>query len=166
MKAWKHRTGIAAAALIALGIGAGKTDAAGFVTTSLLLPLSGVIQPGDPCAPTDTVALSGYVHAVTAVVPPDPIQPQGAFKVFLNMADVTGTGTPSGNLYIGTGAFHQANNVLVPPSPILPIFQLQGTVGCMSTPLPVTVRLMFDSAGNLLADGSSATLGQCLGDSC
>jgi hypothetical protein len=164
MTGWKRRTAIAVAAMVAVGVSAARTDAAGVVATSLLLPLSGqLFVPPNPCAPSgDQVTVSGFVHTVTAVVPSGPVQPQPTFRVFLNMADVSAVGSTQ-TLYIGTGAFQQANIPFVPSGPIMPTFQLQGTAGCMSTALPVNVNLNFDASGNLL-DTSSATLALCNSD--
>ena len=161
-----RRVGIIAAAFVAGIIGMARADAAGVVTTSLLLPLRGMsLLPPSPCVPTgEQVALSGYVHAVTAVFPPNPVMPQKTVSVFLNTADVTGTGQSTGNLYLGTGAFQQPN-IVFPPSPVSPSFQLQGTDGCMSTALPVTVTLVFDASGNLLP-ASTAKLSTCTQDKC
>ncbi len=94
------------------------------------------------------------MHVVTVV------DPTGAQQtaIHLNLADVQGTGETSGGLYIGNGAV----KVLVPPTPIDQFsagFTLEPTNGCASMPLNLNFTLQFNANGNLLADGSSVSLG-------
>ncbi len=152
----------AAALCATIAFDVASVDAGGAVTTSLFLPLTGnpLIFPPSPCASSgDTVPITGNVHVVS-IVPPTPIVPPSPIRLHFNLADVMGTGTMSGNIYIGTGV----QDVTVPPTPVIPVqatFTLQHTDGCADTPLPVFFILNFDASGHLLQDGSSASLGQC-----
>ena len=170
------RGAIAATAICAIaGLGATPVDARGAVTTSLFLPLQGlVLNPNASCP--EQVPLSGMVHVVSIFYPsPPPIsQAPGPppIRLHFNMAGVMGTGLSSGSTYVATGA----QDVLIPnPPPITPqgfalsplpppIFQLEGTDSCAGqAQLPVNFNLMFDGSGHLLP-GSSASLGQCTTD--
>jgi hypothetical protein len=117
MKTNLRRSGIAIAALVIAGLGAGPAEAAGAVTTSLFLPLmpGSVSILGGACA-GDVVTLSGMVHVVSIFNPnPPPISQAPApppisqspgpppIKLHLNMAGVMGTGG-TGNTYVATGA--------------------------------------------------------------
>jgi hypothetical protein len=150
------------------GLTATPVDAGGAITTSSFLTLSGtVFTQGDPCSPPggDSVNLSGNVHVVTivpptAIVPPTPVVPPSPIRLHFNMADVTGTGSSTGNTYILTGA-----STFVPPTPIVPptpvfqqvMFNLESTVGCAAQPIAVNFNLMMDATGHLVPDGSTAS---------
>ena len=176
MKSISRRTGIALAALLIAGFGAGPAQAGGAVTTSLFLPLipGSVSIPGGACA-GDAVTLSGMVHVVSILQPaPPPIKqaPDGPpIKLHFNMAGVMGTGSLSGNTYVATGAQtielpnpppvtpQGFSIVLGPDAP--PIFQLEGTGGCAGqAQLPVSFTLNFDQTGHVLPS-SKASFGQC-----
>jgi hypothetical protein len=179
MQSKLKRAGIAMAALLITGLGAAPAQSGGAVTTSLFLPLQGdVVFPTTSCGAGEPVALSGMVHVVSILLPVPPPISQGPspppIRLHFNMAGVMGTGSPSGNTYVATGA----QEVLMPsPPPITPqgfalqpspppIFQLEGTDSCVGkAQLPVSFNLMFDGGGHLLP-GSSASLGQCSLDSC
>src|SRR5437763_5448622 len=107
--------GVAAAALLVSGLGAGPMQAAGAVTTSLFLPLQGnVVFPTTSCAAGEPVALGGMVHVVSILLPmPPPITPPNPVRLHFNMAGVMGTGALSGNTYVATGA----QEVLLPNPP-------------------------------------------------
>jgi hypothetical protein len=166
------RTGLAAVALCAMaGLTATPVDAA---ASSLILSLAGTVQvPPNPCIPNQTsenVMLTGNAHVVS-IVPPSPILPLSQIKLHFNLADVIGTGSFTGNTYIGTGAM---TFDFVPPSPIFPgtqfspssmttTFSLESTVGCASTPLAVSFTLQLDPTLHLDPNNSFANFGSNTG---
>jgi hypothetical protein len=128
-------------------------------TTSLLLPLAGVIFfPQSPIVPAgENVTLAGDVHVVTKV------GVNFLADVYLNMAAVQGLGQTSGGLYIGTDS-QKFVGVQYPESPVFPTsaifatFTLEPTNGSASIPFVVTFTAGFGSDGTLLPE-STVTVG-------
>lgn len=107
---------------------------------------------------TDTVPLAGDVHIVTHVMMNGPTA--SAIHVYVNLANVTGVGTPSGADYLLLGAaskrFQPEGPPVVdpfllgfvlmpvgaPPDPIIPPDPI--------TPVPLRIQLSFDADGTLL----------------
>ena len=170
--------------LLSLTFGLTTTAAAaGFVTSSLMVPFTGLFNAG---AGNEPVALTGRVHIVTQLYPTDPCFPSDPCRVFINLADLHGVGQNSGRAYVAVGA-----TVLYPNDPCTPTDPCQPVDPCIpndpcrasfvimpvSTPsdpnvpgnpvLPITffVVLAFDSNGRVMLEGTTVSLhGTCTSD--
>src|SRR5262245_42772752 len=85
------------------------------LTTSLRLPFPGTVSVPLPDATTDTVTLSGVLHLVLHVVPPDSTFPVDPMRIGVNLQGVTGVGE-TGRRYLGVGA-EQVNFATLPADP-------------------------------------------------
>ena len=90
------------------------------LTMSLHVPFAGTVSVPLADATTDTVTLTGVLHLVLHVVPPDPILPTDPMRVRVNLEQVAGVGEDTSLRYLAVGA-DQVNFATVPPDPILPL---------------------------------------------
>ena len=157
-------------AAIVVGLALASTAvAAGLVTSSLMVPFTGLFSPNG----FESVALVGNVHIVTQLYPGDPCHPTDPCRVFVNLADMKGIGLNSGRPYVAIGA-----DVLYPTDPCMPTDPCRAPFVIMSvaTPsdptfpsdpvLPITfeVVLALDPASHLLQDGTVVSLPECVHD--
>ena len=87
------------------------------VTSSVQIPLAGTVFVPLSDGSFDQVALSGFVHVVTRVIPPDPLVPPDPLRIQINLDQVSGVGDISGLRYNATGA-NRVNLASIPTDPI------------------------------------------------
>lgn len=175
---------LAMSVFLSLGL-AVTAAAAGLVTSSLMVPFTGLFNPGGTNEP---VALTGRVHIVTQLQPGDPCAPGDPCRLFVNLADVKGVGQNSGARYIAIGAqVLQPTDPCTPGDPCTPTdpciptdpCRIQFVIMPVSTPgepnapanpvMPITffVVLAFDSTRHLIPNGTIVSLqSTCTTDFC
>ena len=118
---------------------------------------------GDWSFGNDLVTLQGQLHLVTQVIMSSA---STRVDVHANLADVTGVGSPSGDMYLATGTDQMS--VETSPGPVFslsfharfafrPAFHCDAPNPCQSTGLPVRISLMFQEDGSLTT--ASAVVG-------
>ena len=154
---------VVVAVLLALVVTMPSTTFAGNVTSSLMLPVDGLVfTPGHGF---ENVTLSGRVHLVTQT-PGDPCTPTDPCRLFVNLADVKGVGVLSGADYIAIGAVNLPFTSPTPP-PILPQFLIMPVA--VPNPPPITppnpimpitfqIDLLLDETGHLVTNGTSVSV--------
>jgi hypothetical protein len=148
---------------LASGVWMTTAEAGGEITYAPAERLS-LRCPGTP----DPVPLHGHVHIVTRhrdrddstdalVANAGPV-----IDVYANLANVVGTGTTTGDLYVGAGAIKMS---FIPPPDsdrtlrFVALFELIPSNACPSITLDASVTLVFDATWALDANLSTVTFG-------
>lgn len=147
--------------IFVLGAACAPLAAAQVVTSSLMLPVDGLVfAPGQGY---ENVVLTGRVHVVTQVASGQTCIPTDPCRTFIDLADVKGVGLSSAGTYIAIGAANAScaagvpcaavftiMPVAIPPSPVIPPSPIM--------PITFAVNLGFDQTGHLSASGTSVHL--------